>query len=171
MIFHAWVCRRQFCEREQNPVLTGFGKKNFWLALAKLRVVKGCEIVIFWWFYDNLLKNRFVACIFWLLMYAINMLCLIEQVYHFIECYVYFLVCLQIYAVKLWMWEKDNGLSWKIRSIDQSNSQFINKLFDKIIDQSINGDSLMTAVGKRRYNWWGWKNVVTRLGGLLGWDR
>ena len=30
-------------------------------------------------------------------------LCLIEQFGHFIECYEYFLVCLQIYAVKLWM--------------------------------------------------------------------
>ena len=39
----------------------------------------------------------------YVLMYAIKILCLIEQFYHLIECYVYFLACLHIYAVKLWM--------------------------------------------------------------------
>ena len=80
------------------------------------------------------------------LMYAINLLCLTAQFHHSIECYVYFLVCLQIHAVKLWMWEKD----WII------SKNKINQLFNKLIDQSlINGFLLLTGVGKRRKNW-GW---------------
>ena len=47
MIFHAWMSRRYFCEKEQNPVLTGFGKILDLACIAKLRVVKGCEILIF----------------------------------------------------------------------------------------------------------------------------
>ena len=66
MIFHAWVSRRYFCEREQNPVLTGFDKI---LALACISKVESHErlrnIVIFWCFYDNLWKSRLVACMFW----------------------------------------------------------------------------------------------------------
>ena len=63
-IFHAWVSRKHFCEREQNPVFSGIGK-FCWLPFPQLRGEKGCEIVIFWWFYDNSWIKRFVASMFW----------------------------------------------------------------------------------------------------------
>ena len=61
-------------------------------------------------------------------MYAINIYaCMTEQFGHFIECYDYFLVCLQIYTVKLWMWEKD----WII------SKNKINRSINQSIDQSV----------------------------------
>ena len=57
------------------------------------------------------LKSRFVACMFWCICH--QHLCLIEQFGHFIACYDNFLVCLQIYAVKLWMWDQ-SIIDWSI---------------------------------------------------------
>ena len=65
--------------------------------------MKGCKIFIY---SDAFMTNyeRVGLLHVYVLMYAINIHeCLIEQFGHFIECYEYFLVCLQIYAVKLWM--------------------------------------------------------------------
>ena len=36
MIFHARVSRRYFCEREQNPVLTGFDKIQILACIIKV---------------------------------------------------------------------------------------------------------------------------------------
>ena len=79
-------------------------------------------------------------------------LCLTEQIGHFIECYDYFLVCWQIYAVKLdvrkrqWIISK-NKIS---RSINQSINWSISCSIKSLINQSIN------------HQWgfiddWGWK--------------
>ena len=84
------------------------------------------------------------------------------------EGYHYFLVCLQIYAMKFRMYKKDNGWSKK-RVIDQSITQLlINQLFDKINDQSIIiGDLLLTEGAKEKKEMGvGFRNVVgTWLGG------
>ena len=53
MIFHAWVSRRYFYEREQNPVLRGFGKILVLACISKVESRKGCEIVILLCVYDN----------------------------------------------------------------------------------------------------------------------
>ena len=60
-MFHAWGGGGGGGGAE-NTFLKG-SKIQF--ALAQLRVVKGCEMVIFWWFCDNLLKSRLVKCMFW----------------------------------------------------------------------------------------------------------
>ena len=101
MIFHAWVSRRHFCEREQNPVLTGFGKLFVLAYISKVESrerLPDCHIAMV-----SLQFIKEQVCCVYVLMYAIIILCLIEQLYHSIECHDYFWVCLQIYALNLWM--------------------------------------------------------------------
>ena len=97
-------------------------------------------------------------------MYAINIYAWLSKLVSLLSVYDYFLGGLQIYAVKLWMWEKKQCIISKNKI-----NQLINQLFDKIIDQSIN------------HHWgfiddWGGKEkkkfrvrfrniVVTKLGG------
>ena len=137
LTFHAWVNRWYFCERDQNPVLTGFGKilvsagtsQQSW---ESWKAAKLSYSDAFMTSYEKVGLLRVCSDV------CHQHLCLIEQFGHFIECYKYFLVCLQIYAVKLWMWEKDNGLSRKIRSIDQSINNWSISSIKLLINQSIN---------------------------------
>ena len=149
-------------------------KFKFWLALAKLRVVKGCEIFIFWCFCDNLLKNRFVACMFWCMPSTFMRDWAIWSLYWVLWLLlgVFTNLCCEIVDVRKRQWIiSKNKIN---RSINQSI--LINQLFDKIIDQSvnqsinqsiINEDLLMTEGGKEKKEFRvRLKNVaVTKLGG------
>ena len=137
------------CEREQHPVLTGFGKILLWLVISKVESrerLQSCHILMVLWQF----VKEYVCCVY-VLIYAINILCLIEQFYHF-ECYVYLLVCLQIYAVKVWMWEKDQTMDYqKLRSINWSISCSLKSLIIQPINHQFIDD-------------WGWEREE-RIGG------
>ena len=52
MIFHASVSRRHFCEREQNQVLTGFGKILVLACISKVEIrerLRKCHILMLLW--------------------------------------------------------------------------------------------------------------------------
>ena len=75
----------------------------------------------------------------YVLMYAINNLCLIEQFYYLIKCYLLLLLgvstnlCSETLDVRKGQWMTSNK-----KLIDQSITKMINQLFDEITDRSIN---------------------------------
>ena len=75
-ILYVWVSRNHVCELDQNPGLTGIGI-CFGCYQQNWETWKGFEFFIFWWSDDNLWTDR--LCCVYILTYAIDSSCFIEQ--------------------------------------------------------------------------------------------
>ena len=127
--------------------------------------MKGCEIVLFWCFYDNLFKSRFVACMFWCMPSTFMLDWAIWSLYWVLWLLLGVftnLCCKTVEYVR------------KIRSIDQSINQSINQSISCSIKSLINQSSMAIywwlGVEKRRKNS-GWGSETLWLPSWVGRNR
>ena len=171
MIFHAWVNRRYFCERDQNPVLTGFGKLLVLACTSKVESrerLQNCHILMILW--QVMKEYMYVACMFWCMPSTFMLEWAIWSLYWVLRISllgVFTNLCCKTVDVR-----KRQCIISKNKIIDQSINNWSNSSIKLLINQSINQSInhqlgfMMTGVGKEKKEFgMRFRNVVvTKLG-------
>ena len=167
MIFHAWVNRRYFCERDQNPALTGFGKILVLACTSKVESrerLQNCHILMLLW----QVMKEWVCCVY-VLMYAINIMLdwATWSLYWVLRILlgVFTNLCCKTVDVRERQWIiSKNKIN---RSINQQSISSIKLLINQSINQSSMGVYWWMGLEKRRKNS-GWGSETLWLPSWVG---